>query len=311
MSKILTTDKLVTSVKRRGMLPSDQITFTKQDIIDILNEEMDIGVLPHLLSSHEEYLVNYTDQTMSAGVRGYSIPYRAIGNKLRSALLVDANGNTTDMTRVELEDVEDSQNLTYAFYVQNNQLIILGNIPSTVQSLRMHYYLRPSELVENKYAATVTNINTATGEVAVDQIPSNFQTSALYDFTGAKTPNKLFTYDIATVAINTTSKIMTFSTDDLPAELGVGDYITINEESIAPQVPTELHPLLAQRAAVHCIEALGDMQGLQLAQRKLKEMEAATINLIENRVESAPQKINNTRGPLGQTKRWHGYRRRF
>lgn len=312
MSKILTTDKLVTSTKRRAMLPSDQVTFTKQDLIDILNEEMDVGLLPELLSTHEEYLVAYEDAAISGSNRQFTIPERAIGNKLRGAMLVDSNGTTFSLTRVELEDImdfQDNQRQTYSFYVQNNKLILPGTYDSLAGNIRMYYYLRPSKLVEDKYAAVVTSINTTTGEVTVDKIPTNFSTSSLFDFTGHRTPNKLYTFDISAVSINTTSKIMTFAVADLPEALVVGDYITVEQESIVPQVPTELHPVLAQRAAVHCIEALGDLQGLQLAQNKLTKMEAAVVNLIDNRVESANQKINNLNGPLGQTRRYH--RRRF
>jgi hypothetical protein len=55
---------------------------------------------------------------------------------------------------------------------------------------------------------------------------------------------------------------------------------------------------LAQRVAVACLEALGDEQGLMAAQRRLEMMEKSSNDLIDNRVEGAPEKITNRHGTL-------------
>lgn len=305
MSKILTTNKLVTTIKRRAMLPTDQSTFSKQDIIDIANEEVDEGLTPHILSVHDEYLVNYIDIPIVSSQDEYPIPYRAIGNKLRAAKLINENGDAADLTRVELDDLSEFDNdyefgYPSSFYIRNNKLVLLNSSLTSASKIRMYFYMRISELVEDKYAAVITNIDTATGQVTVDKIPYTFATDVKYDITMAKTPNKLLSYDLEPTSLNTTSKIFTFDTEDLPSELQVGYYITLAEQTIVPQVPVELHPLLAQRVAVACLEALGDAAGIQLAAAKLQNMEEKTLQLIDNRVEGSPQKINGRYSPLKQ-----------
>lgn len=312
MSKILTTNKLVTSVKRRAMLPTDQTTFSKQDLIDILNEEVDHGLTPHILSVHDDYLVYHEDQQLVPGKEEYDIPYRAVGNKLRAVALVNENGAHYDLSRVELDDVvgleydTHSTGYTNSFYVKNNKIVLFESSISTASSIRMYFYMRISELVEDKYGATITNINKTTGEISVDKVPSTFSATSKFDFTKAQTPNKLLSYDLELTSLNSVSKILTFALTDIPEDLVVGDYITLAEETIVPQVPVELHPLLAQRAAVACLEALGDTQGIELAFRKLQVIEQSTLKLIDNRVEGSPQKINGLYTPLRQRSRKYG-----
>lgn len=93
----------------------------------------------------------------------------------------------------------------------------------------------------------------------------------------------------------------------IPTSLVVGDYVMQSEETIIPQLPTELHVILAQRVACRCLEALGDSQGLSNANTKLQEMEYKTGIIIDNRVEASPMKVVNRTGFL----RRNGYNRRF
>jgi hypothetical protein len=322
MSRSLTTDKLVKSTKRRSMMPTDQVTFTKQDFLDILNEEMDIGIIPFLLSTHEEYLVYTIDIPFSDGEiidtnkLAFQIPTRAIGNKLRGAQFIGVGSTNLvyELTRVDIDDIHIFNNdlasftSSQAYYVQNDKLVILNN-QEFASHIRMYFYMRPSILVEEKYGAIVQSIDSTTGIVTVDKIPTNFSTAQQYDFTGAKIPNKILNYDSDVLSINSTSKTITFSASDI-SKLSVGDYITVANETIVPQIPVELHPLIAQRAAVHCLHAIGDVQNVQAAEVKMNKMETKVIDLIDNRVEDSPQKINNLHSPMRQLSRRY-YKRRF
>jgi len=308
MAKILTTDNLVTSLKRRAMIPTDAATFTKTDLIAILNEEVDVGLVPYLLSVHEEYLVYTVDESFTAtGQQTFKIPERAIGNKLRGAAIVDSAGNLLNLTKVEIDELDIFQNEydnfgdEYTYYVKNDSIIVTSTAGIT-GSLRMYFYMTPSELVEDKFGAVIQSINTTTGEIVVDKIPSTFTNGASYDFTKNKSPNIILNYD-KVAAINTATKVITFNTTDIPSNLVVGDYITLAGESIVPHLPRELHPILAQRAAIHCLHALGDDR-VQMAEAKLVQMERNVIDLIDNRVETSTQKIANFNSPLRQTRKY-------
>ena len=151
--------------------------------------------------------------------------------------------------------------------------------------------------------------------------PSHFNTDIEYDFVQGLSPNKIIGFDRSVCAINSTCKTLSFKTSDLttidlfsitPQQLtfSVGDYVMKDEESIIPQLPTELQPILAQRTAVKMLEALGDIEGMKMAQNELERMEYNAMTLIDNRVEGAPQKITNRHSILKSSLSNKLYRRR-
>ncbi len=163
----------------------------------------------------------------------------------------------------------------------------------------------------------------------VDQIPTGvtpflqggntitaFSTSSLLDVCQTLPGHKTMAYDITPLAIDATNKTIQFYTPDLdtyvqspyvvPAPIA-GDYIAFAGECHIPQIPTDLQDVLSQRVVLRTLQALGDAQGYGIAQSKLKEMELATGNLIADRTEGAPQKINNLGGTLRKAKAYNRF----
>jgi hypothetical protein len=106
-------------------------------------------------------------------------------------------------------------------------------------------------------------------------------------------------------SVNSTLRTINFDPSDLPSGLVIGDQIAFAGESCIPQIPDELHSVLAQRVVCRIMEAQGDQAGLQAANGKLADMEARMGSLIDNRSDGNPQKVNNLRSPLRNAKlRW-------
>ena len=309
MSKALSTLKLIESVKRRAMIPTSQATFSEQDFIDILNEELNTGLLPYLISQHEEHLVTYIDVPLSEGrqladgFRRFEIPYRASGNKLRDVAYINNSGNIFEMSRSSLEDMTEFQNIRNykVFYVEGNEIVLPQKFQDESGVIRMYFFLRPNTLVRDDKVGKIVDINTSTGVITLSNFPDDFSNKPEMDFIMDKSPNKILKYDVQPTNSNVSVKTVTFSPSDLPTQLRIGDYIAKKEESSIPQLPVELHPILAQRAAVHCLEALGDTEGLGNAAAKLQSMEKSVMNIIDDRVDGAPQKVRNRHSTLRQT----------
>lgn len=313
MSQFFTSNSIIASVKRRAMIPTNQSTFTDDDFLAFANEEISLGLLPSILRLREDYYLYSEDVAMVDSQSNYTIPHRSIGNKLRDVAFKDNNGNVMEMTRINIQDIPEfvgssSTSKPYTYYIQNNQVILHPAINGSVSgSLVFNYYLRPNELVTEDKVSTITNINFNTGVVTVDQIPTAFTNNTLYDMIQAKSPFVSLALSKSAV-IDGTLKTITFAIEDLPTTLAVGDYINVECECIVPQVPADLHVVLAHRVAARCLEALGDTEGLSNANKKLAEMEDKTTNLIDSRVEESPKKIVNRHGILraGLTrKRWN------
>jgi hypothetical protein len=144
---------------------------------------------------------------------------------------------------------------------------------------------------------------------SVSVMPDEFPTITKFDFVQNVSPNKILNYDVAINSIDQTSKTLYFRTSEVPL-VTIGSYMTKAEETIVPNIPTELHPILAQRVAVACLEAMGDEQNKQSAERKLASMEKDAGTFLDNRVEGANVKIKSRHSPLVNTLNTLGRRNR-
>lgn len=291
---------LIASVKRRCLVPLNQSTFTEEDLLAFADEEMSIGLVPSVISAHEDYLMYTEVVPLVTNITRYVIPYRAIGNRLREISFEDQSGNVYEMTRIGVAEVPfynltSASSRAYAFYVENNEIVLTPNNagPFTDAKLRMTYYMRPSTMVMVDEVAVISSIDRNTGIIQFSNFPEDFSITNLYDIIKVQSPNKVLRFDITALAINSTSKTITLNVDDIPDSLAAGDQIALAEECCIPQVPSDLHVVLAHRVAARVLEAMGDTEGLQNANMKLAEMEKKTQSIIDNRVEDAPLKINN------------------
>lgn len=309
MARYLTADSLITDVKRRGMIPSTQKTFENEDFLMFANQEMDIGVVPHVLSFHEEYYVSMVEIPITTETR-YIIPSRAIGNKLREVRFKDDNGNLYEMTQVAIEDEPYFQysNMSgrfRSFSIEGNEIVLNVTPESNGLSgfLQIVFYIRPNTLVLESNVAKITAINTSTKTVTIDKFPSGFSGITTFDITSSKNPYNLVAIDVAPTTLPTSSSFfITFSS--LPKNLNIGDVVSVPEETSIVQAPLELHSMLSQRVVIRCLEALGDTQGVQNAMAKLTEMEQKTGSIIDNRVEGASKKVNNLHSHLRNSRKW-------
>ena len=153
--------------------------------------------------------------------------------------------------------------------------------------------------------------------IEFDQLPSTytdpetivttpfFTVNSKVDFLQTEAGHRTFTYDIKLKGIN--GNIGKFKTNDLKNfmnnssggqlsfyNIQIGDYICLANECIIPQIPSELHNALAERAASRILMALGDQQGLQNSQAKIAEMDRKQDTLIGSRVEGSVNKVFNS-----------------
>ncbi len=311
----LTSTTLISSVKRRASIPENQSTFTENDFLALANEEVQIGMIPLILSMQEEYYVYPSEITLVADTARYPVPYRAIGGKLRDLYYQDSSGNLIEMSRINPEDKAtyqsnpDSNTYFRYFYMEGNNIVMVPGVGSSpTGTLVAAIYLRPNDLVIQDEVGIITAVNTSGANTiyTLDNIPDDFATTAEFDINQTKSGHKIRSFDLTASAINTSTKEITFTTADLTTDIVVGDHIGLAGQCFVPQIPTDLHSVLAQRIAQRCLEALGDQAGLAASTAKLTEMESRSSVLIDNRVEGAPLKIVNRKGLLrsSRLRRW-------
>jgi hypothetical protein len=290
MGIVKTSTDLIRLVKNKASIPDDSSDLNTI-LLETLNEEL-LNLLPKILKVHEEFYVVDVDTTLVSGTSSYIIPHRAIGNKLRNISIKDSNNNFTKLTEIDLEDLPDCNYNKYSFYLKRNKVVF----PYTTNTgtLVMNIYLRPNELVVNTRAATILAIDTDTGIITFSAtMPTHFAASINYDFVCKNSPCSILEYDKTASAINISGKTLTFTTTDLPSDLTVGDYITISEETIVPQIPTEMISLLITNTAMNYLDSIGDFDAAAKLSKKIQKQEIDIDTIIDNRSEGTPKKVVN------------------
>lgn len=307
MAKVNTASVIIDGIKRRAAIPENQATFKAADFLAFADEELLLGVVPAIMSLHEDYFLFEISVPLENGKTEYEIPSRAAGNKLRDLQYKPDPKTFIEMTRVGIGERFSGYNDGMVgnikrYYLKNNKVVVSEALASSSSgSLNFIFYIKPSQLVLEERVGIIRGINDLNNgktEIVLATLPSNFSTSIEYDFYKSESPSTILTIDITPLTINTVSRSVTFNTVDIPDELKVGDHLAQNGESTIPQIPNEFHAMLEQMVACRVLEAQGDSQGLQNALVKLKQMETAGGMLIDNRVDDSPTKIINRHSTL-------------
>lgn len=304
---LMTSSDLIEAVKRRAFLPNAQNTLDENDILAFINEELKDSVIPLIMSMREEYFLFPINIPIIANKNNYKIPYRAIGMKLRDVRYIDVDGTIIDMTRIDIADrshFQRGQNLGIrTFYIRGDELVFGQDVGQTPQgNIETMIYLSPNQLVKENRVGKVLSINSTTGEITLDKLPSNIALNTEIDLLEYKQGNRTLKFDIPVLAVNSFTKTITIDPSNISSDLVVGDIIASAGECIIPQIPVEMHSILAERAAARCLASMGDTQGLGNSNAKIGEMETKVASMINDRTEGNPKKINNTNGILRRSR---------
>jgi hypothetical protein len=138
----------------------------------------------------------------------------------------------------------------------------------------------------------------ATITLNTSDVPSGITAGSLVDILQTDGGHNTLAFDVRLGQNTVSMTSITLTEDQLPDDFVIGDYICAQYECIVPQVPTDLHNLLAERTCARILESLGDKDGLQTANAKIAELEGRQSTILDNRVEGSPQKVLNRNGLL-------------
>lgn len=274
------------------MAPTSQLLFTDEELATILTEEMHADIVPLLMREQEDFLVKDYDQAIYTSVNTYYLPPRAIGGKLKDVVLVDSSGNEIDFPRLGDKQAKQAPLISNArsqgWVFDMDRVIVKPNAQGLGSyTLRMKYYRRPNNLVKAATAGQITTINTTTKEVTLSNAPSAWSTDTLFDVIQGTPFFRAWGED--QVITNKAGSVLTFSS--LPTGMIVGDWVAEQGFSPIPQIPYELHNILAQRTVIKILEDMGDRAGMDSAVQVYQDMEDKFRALVSPRSDGTPQKL--------------------
>jgi hypothetical protein len=297
-----TTTSLIADIKRMASIPNSQSLYSDQDFVDAMNDCQSSTIIPQIMRVREEFFVTHVDIPLVSGTREYSLPERAIGQKVRQIILIDTQGNEVRLPRVEPEN--STWHETYMWWpgtksgyqFVGSKIKLTPNLDNTYTALRVVYFRRPSDLAKVTNAIQVTAIATANNETTLQftgSLPTGWAIGRVMDVQHADSPFDTLADSVELLAANPTS--VTFAESDV-AGVSVGDWVCDEGECVIPQYPVELHRILTNYVLIDVLKHLGDTQGAQNAATDLAEQMNNFDTMISNRDEGSPRKIMSRRG---------------
>lgn len=298
-----TTTDLIASIKRKASIPISQATFSTQDLVDYMNDELESVITPMIMNVREDFFIAYKDFSVTSSTTDFEIPARAIGMRIRDVVLVDNAGGDesfTNLPRLTLEQISsaginsaNTNNYAYAgFYLEGNTIKLYPATGWGNQTLRVYYFKRPATLVPVNSTGKILSIDSGTSTVTLDYVPSTWTTATVVD---AVSPNQPFNNPALELTIsNIAGYDVTLSS---VSALTVGDYISVTGESPIPQIPVEGHQLLMQGAKIQIMDSLNDERAYNTAVQKYAQMERSFLDTITPRVDGQYKKVVS-RNPL-------------
>lgn len=160
---------------------------------------------------------------------------------------------------------------------------------SSSNIININYQLQSTTFVSN-------NSNIVVAErvgIEVATMPEHFIDGMLVDFLQTDGGHRTYAFDIKVPRNGISGTTIFFNAGDIPDKFIVGDYICEQYECIIPQIPSDLHNLLAERTCARILESIGDYEGAAKQDTKVDKLEGKQGTLISNRTEGAVKKVFN------------------
>lgn len=315
-------DALIESAARRGNIPDSQMTYVLTDFLAMAEEELSAYALPVLHARREDYYLeeivfSMSDPDTYVGAMApatnpcpaWRLPDWAMASTVRDVQAVSASGNFYNLGRITVDDQPNMISQGWFFY--GNYIVYQGNSAHSAAppvALRCIAHVKPNRL---------TKTTTAYTDIGVTDAGINIPGKVLFNIAGTITftspviingPVDIISgkpgYEVKARAIDNWSGFNTqWSSPNIPANVTVepGDFICQSGFTCMVPLPTELHPLLAQRLVVKFLEAQGEGEQLDKARMALDEMVRQVPLLIQPRAEGKPKKLAPR---LGLWRRW-------
>jgi hypothetical protein len=228
--------------------------------------------------------------------------------------------NNTNLTAGKILSIDDTNFVANTdFTIGVSSTATATNLASAINASQLDGITASSSgaIVKIVYEERNTEIiSDTTGMIVSDRtgvqatIPAHFEDRMYVDFLQTAGGHRTYSFDVRIPSNGVSSDAVFFPDDKIPSDFKLGDYICQQHECIIPQIPSDLHNLLAERTCARILEALGDQAGLQTANSKIAELEQKQSTLINNRVEGSPKKIFAKHGLLRYGK-FRGSRGRY
>lgn len=307
-----TATSLLALTKQRAYMPVEGGP-SNASILRDLNAELLTFVAPLLMSIGEEFFVALDSFSTTSGTAEYDIPTDSIGYKIRDVQVYITGSGTPAWVSLAHQEPERAaqyaQTATWpsAYFIQANQIVILPT-PQTAWSMRIKYYKRPREIVEDGYANATVASGPSGGNYTVTVDATDMATG---DF-DILDPDTYAIISANLPGTRTNATTLTFAAADLDSDqiaallASVGDTYIASGTAPVADVPPEAAVLLALRAAVVYMQE-NDSPNAPRVFTEIERVKMVLAKLFAPRASGNARKVVNRWGPGWGSARWGRY----
>lgn len=281
-----TTTRFLNQVKLKGALPSGR--YTDAEILEVASDTLLAEITPLMISYREEYYVRFSDEAVVESQQKYRIHDRSLALSLREVKII-RNNDIIDLPRIEIEDVQTTEEGEPTnFFVMGNYICLYPTPSSAYGTLRQYYHMRPGSLVTVSEAAQITDINTGSRTLTFTSVPTTWDTSSTFDIIDGNGGFEILGQSLAVDSVGSSAIVFT---ESLPDGISVGDWVALEGETPFPYLLREAHDLLVYLTVATLLESMGDMSGAEKAMARAAVVKNSLDRVLSLRTEGAPKAL--------------------
>lgn len=318
-----TSDELVEKVARLAFLPDahELLVNSAAGLLAIADEEIETLISERVKSAREEHWSKFEDIALVPGTLRYRIPRRALGRAVRAISLVNlSNGQVSPLSEIDVavaSAIPGTSSFTVGngvYYIEDD-FIVFPLQPPSGYALRVRYLRRPSRLVPVSSAAAITKA-TDTTHITLATVPAALAAAVSYvDIVRGDAPFDLMYVDLRAKAISVPGDVQVLDpivVSDFVNLTTISndrqDYLCLRDQTVYPQLPAELHPVLESAVVRRVMGAIRDTAGAEEAQATLQQRASSASAIIEPRNQDRSRPLVNRfsalRGGSAGRRRW-------
>lgn len=273
---MLLTDTIITDVKSITFLPESQITFTDDNILDLMYKVLLETIYPSIVSSNQGYFIGETTATVPPTLK-VQLPSLSINGGVDAIL---SNNNQLSYFPLQTFIGKEVQN---AFTFKGNFIEFSNDMVG--KSITIMFTYAPLQPVKSTSCATITQINDATNTLTFSSafVPDAVNTivSTLGDIKQEDATK--ISYTSATVRLSSVN-----------SSVVVGDYFCPHLSSCVLSIPPVYKSALSQFVAHDIFKSLGDFESAKACLDNASQMIISAQKLISNRAEGKKTKVRQS-----------------
>ena len=294
-----TSDDLITYLKQVDFSTTAQKQFEPFELLNIADYTLLMRIVPPLTRINEGYYLVQEDFPFVVGQQSYTLPKYAMFNKVHYVERLSA-GLPYRLQRVPAERTYFRNDNQYGnpiyFYLMHDTIVFYPKPVVSTDSWRCQYYRRPGRLVLTSAAAKILSVDKITGQVTyVAAPPATFTASSTHDFYLGQSPFRRLQTNITATAI--AGNVQTFPIASVQ-DLSPNDYVCLLDETVFPDMPTELQDLFVELIVQRLAKIQNDAIKYQYSDKEVTERIEAAYFAIGQRDTAQSVDINLYNSPF-------------